>query len=239
MPQAAVTLISPAGRQLDRAVAQLDGGCTLDAPGAGSYVLIASADGFQPQAATVVVGDEPLAHDILLAGTSGLAGTVRAAGEGGPVEGAMVVVTDVRGDVLATGKSTEQGDFAFTELGPGAVTVAVSAPGHRPLALPVEIGGQGVTRVEAVLQSGAVVRGTVRAGATRRPLADARVTLVDAAGNAVATATTGDDGAYAFADLDAGEYTLIATGYPPVAVALTVAGRGACGHEFELAHPGE
>ncbi|MGW1142593.1 DHA2 family efflux MFS transporter permease subunit, partial [Streptomyces zhihengii] len=119
VPQAAVTLISPAGRQLGRSVARADGGFALDAPGAGSYVLIASADGFQPQAATVVIGDEPLAFDILLAGTSGLAGLVRAAEDASPVEGAMVVVTDVRGDVLATGRSTGQGEFAFAELVPG------------------------------------------------------------------------------------------------------------------------
>ncbi|MYX31514.1 DHA2 family efflux MFS transporter permease subunit, partial [Streptomyces sp. SID8381] len=48
--RAAVTLISLAGRQLGRSVAQADGAYTIDAPGAGSYVLIASADGFQPQA---------------------------------------------------------------------------------------------------------------------------------------------------------------------------------------------
>ncbi|MFJ8073414.1 MFS transporter [Streptomyces sp. NPDC096176] len=239
VPRAAVTLISPTGRQLGRSVAHADGGYTLDAPGAGSYVLIASADGFQPQASTVIVTDEPLVYDILLSGTSGLAGVVRAAEGGSPVEGAMVVVTDVRGDVLATGTSAEQGRFAFAELVPGAVTVAVNAAGYRPLALPVEIGGQGVTRIEAALQSGAVVQGAVRGGVDRRPLADARVTLVDAAGNVVATTTTGDDGAYAFADLDAGEYTVIATGYPPVAGQLSVTGRGVDDHDIELAHPGE
>ncbi|ORT57925.1 MFS transporter [Streptomyces sp. CB03238] len=237
--RAAVTLISLGGRQLGRAVAQADGAYTLDAPGPGSYVLIASADGFQPQASTVVVAEEALAYDILLSGTSGLVGAVKAAEGGEPVEGAMVIVTDVRGDVLATGKSTQDGTFAFAELVPGAVTVAVNADGYRPLALPVEIGGQGVTRVEALLRSGARLQGTVRAGADHRPLADARVTLVDAAGNVVATATTGEDGAYGFADLDAGEYTVIATGYPPVAGALTVAGRGVDGHDIELAHPGE
>ncbi|MFB6782163.1 MFS transporter [Streptomyces sp. NPDC056352] len=237
--RAAVTLISLGGRQLGRSVAQADGSYRLDAPGAGSYVLIASADGFQPQASTVVVGDRQLSYDILLAGTSGLAGTVRAAESGDPVDGAMVIVTDVRGDVLATGKSTGAGEFTFAELVPGAVTVAVNAAGFRPLALPVEIGGQGVTRVDAVLQSGALVQGVVRAGSARRPLPDARVTLVDAAGNVVATSTTGEDGAYAFADLDAGEYSVIATGYPPVAGALTVAGRGVDGHDIELAHPGE
>ncbi|MGW8571029.1 MFS transporter [Streptomyces niveus] len=239
VPRAAVTLISPAGRQLGRAVAGDDGGYTLDAPESGSYVLIASADGFQPQAATVAVGAEPLAYDILLAGTSGLTGSVRGAEGDAPVEGAMVVVADVRGDVLATGKSGPGGEFAFAELLPGSVTVAVNATGFRPLALPVEIGAQGVTRVEAVLRSGALVRGTIRAGADRRPLPDARVTLIDAAGNVVASATTGDDGVYGFADLDAGEYTVMATGYPPVAGALTVAGSGVDGHDIELTHAGD
>ncbi|WP_405797266.1 MFS transporter [Streptomyces sp. NBC_01506] len=239
VPRAAITLISAAGRQLGRAVAGDDGGYVVDAPEPGSYVLIASADGFQPQAATVAVGTGPLAYDILLAGTSGLTGSVRSAEGDTPVEGAMVIVTDVRGDVLTTGKSAEGGEFAFAELLPGTVTVAVNAAGFRPLALPVEIGAQGVTRVAAVLRAGALVQGTVRAGADRRPLADARVTLIDAAGNVVATATTGDDGAYGFADLDAGEYTVIATGYPPVAGALTVAGHGVDGHDIELTHPGE
>ncbi|MFE9707015.1 MFS transporter [Streptomyces sp. NPDC005930] len=237
VPQAAVTLISLAGRQLGRSVAQADGSYAVDAPSAGSYVLIASADGFQPQASTIVVNDEPVAYDILLSGTSGLTGLVRAVESGLPVKDAMVIVTDVRGDLLASAATGEQGEFAFTELVPGTVTVAVNAAGYRPRALPLEVGGTGVTRVEVDLQAGAQVQGVVRA--PHGPLADARVTLVDAAGNVVGTATTGTDGAYAFTDLDAGEYTVIATGYPPVATALTVAGSGADGHDIELAHPGE
>ncbi|MET9410200.1 MFS transporter [Streptomyces sp. NPDC002935] len=237
VPQAAVTLISAAGRQLGRSVAQADGSYAVDAPGAGSYVLIASADGFQPQASTIVVNDEPLAYDILLSGTSGLSGVVRAAEGGNPVKDAMVIVTDVRGDVLATGTTGEQGEFAFAELVPGVVTVAVNAAGHRPRALPVEVGGTGVTRIEVDLDAGAQVQGVVKA--PHGPLSDARVTLVDAAGNVVGTARTGSDGAYAFTDLDGGEYTVIAAGYPPMATALTVGGRGVDDHDIELAHPGE
>ncbi|MFG2407175.1 DHA2 family efflux MFS transporter permease subunit [Streptomyces brevispora] len=237
--QAAVTLISLDGRQLGISVSQADGSYGLGAPGAGSYVLIASADGFQPQASTVVVSEEALTYDILLSGTSGLAGTVLADEDGTPVADAMVIVTDVRGDVLATGKSGETGDFTFGELVPGAVTVAVNAVGFRPMALPVEVGGQGVTRVDAALQAGALVQGVVRAGTGLRPLPDARVTLIDAAGNVIAGSTTGEDGAYAFTDLDAGEYSVVATGYPPVAGTLTVAGRGVDGHDIELVHPGE
>ncbi|MEU6011352.1 MFS transporter [Streptomyces sp. NPDC047453] len=237
VPQAAVTLISLAGRQLGRSVAQADGAYTVDAPGAGSYVLIASADGFQPQASTVVVHGEPVAYDILLSGTSGLGGVVRAAGSGLPVKDAMVIVTDVRGDLLATGTTGESGEFSFAELVPGAVTVAVNAAGYRPRALPVEVGGTGVTRVEIDLEAGAQLQGVVRA--PHGPLADARVTLVDAAGNVVGTSTTGADGAYAFTDLNGGDYTVIATGYPPVATALSVTGRGVDDHDIELAHPGE
>lgn len=237
VPGAAVTLISLAGRQLGRSVAQADGFYTVDAPGTGSYVLIASADGFQPQASTIVANDEPVAYDILLSGTSGLSGLVRAAETGTPVKDAMVIVTDVRGDVLATGTTGEQGEFTFAELVPGPVTIAVNAAGHRPQALPVEVGGAGVTRVEVELSAGAQLQGVVRAPGG--PLADARVTLVDAAGNVIGTARTGTDGAYAFTDLDGGEYTVIATGYPPVATALTVSGRGVDDHDITLAHPGE
>jgi EmrB/QacA subfamily drug resistance transporter len=237
VPQAAVTLISLTGRQLGRSVTQADGSYAVEAPSVGSYVLIASADGFQPQASTVLVGGEPVAYDILLSGTSGLSGLVRAAQSGEPVKDAMVIVTDVRGDLLATGTTGEQGEFAFGELVPGAVTVAVNAAGFRPRALPVEVGGTGITRIEVDLDSGARLQGVVRA--PHGPLADARVTLVDAAGNVVGTATTGTDGAYAFTDLDGGEYTVIATGYPPQATALTVSGPGVDGHDIELAHPGE
>ncbi|MFF1274927.1 MFS transporter [Streptomyces marokkonensis] len=237
VPRAAVTLISPGGRQLGRSVTQADGSYAVDAPGTGSYVLIAAADGHQPQASTVVVDGEPVTHDVLLGATGGLAGLVRDAGTGLPVPDAMVIVTDVRGDLLATGSTGEAGEFAFTELVPGAVTVAVNAAGHRPRALPVEVGGTGVTRIEVGLETGARVRGVVRA--PHGPLADARVTLVDAAGNVVGTATTGSDGAYAFTDLDGGEYTVIAAGYPPVATALTVADGGTDDHDIDLAHPGE
>ncbi|MGW3985789.1 MFS transporter [Streptomyces sp. NPDC004830] len=237
VPQAAVTLISLAGRQLGRSVAQADGAYAVDAPGPGSYVLIASADGYQPQASTIVVNGEPVAYDVLLSGTSGLTGLVRAVESGQPVKDAMVIVTDVRGDLLATQATGEQGEFSFAELVPGAVTVAVNAAGYRPRALPVEVGGTGVTRIEVDLEAGARVQGVVRA--PHGPLADARVTLVDQAGNVVGSATTGTDGAYAFTDLDGGEYTVIATGYPPVATALTVTGAGTDGHDIELAHPGE
>lgn len=237
--RAAVTLISLSGRQLGRSVAHGDGSYGLDAPGAGSYVLIASADGHQPQASTVVVGEEPLSHDLLLSGTSGLTGQVRSSVDGAPVRGAMVVVTDVRGEVLATGVTGDSGEYRFDELVTGTFTLAVNASGFRPTAIPVEVQGQGVTRLDVDLAAGARITGTVMAGSGRRPLPDARVTLVDAAGNVIASSTTGEDGAYAFTDLDSGDYSVIASGYPPMANALHVSGPGVDAYDIELHHPDE
>ncbi|MPY51937.1 MFS transporter [Streptomyces acidicola] len=231
---AAVTLISLEGRQLSRSVTRDDGSYGVAAPGAGPYVLIASADGYQPQASNIVVGDAALTYDVLLSGTSRLAGVVRSADSGAPVSGAVVIVTDVRGDVLATGGTDTLGEFTLTDLVPGTVTLAVNSPKHRPLAQPVEI-GSGTTRMEVELHPGVHVRGTVRGG-TGAPLGDARVTLVDAAGNVVASAMTGLDGAYAFSDLDSGAYTVIATGYPPQAAGITLSGTDVEDHDIELVH---
>ncbi|MFF4112790.1 MFS transporter [Streptomyces sp. NPDC001714] len=234
--RAAVTLISPGGRQLGRVVADADGGYAVAAPGEGTYVLIASADGCRPQATTLVVSSAAVAYDVLLSGAGGVAGVVRAADSGAPVAGATVIVTDVRGDVLATQQTDGLGEFTVGDLAPGTVTLAVSSPKHRPLALPVEVAGTGTTRVDVELRPGAHVRGTVRGAGG--PLGDARVTLVDAAGNVVGTTTTGDDGAYAFSDLDSGQYTVVATGYPPHAAGVAVSGADIHDHDIELAHPG-
>ncbi|MEU6324274.1 MFS transporter [Streptomyces sp. NPDC047009] len=234
---ATLTLISLQGRQLGRTHVGPDGRYALTAPAGGSYVLITAADGRQPQAATIVLGDAPLSHDVILSATSGLTGVVRDAADGRPVTDAMVVVTDVRGEVLATATTGESGAFTVNELASGTLTVAVNAAAYRPTALPIEIGDQGITRLDVDLSRGAVLHGTVRAGAGRRPLPDARVTLVDAAGNIAGTAITGDDGSYAFTDLDHGDYTLTASGYPPVATSLSLNGPGHNGCDIELGHP--
>ncbi|GAA4496781.1 MFS transporter [Actinoallomurus oryzae] len=233
---AAVTLISLGGQQLGRSLAQGDGSYGIGVPRAGSYFLIASAAGHKPHASTIVVGDTPMRYDILLGSGSGLAGTVRAADSGTPVAGAVIVVTDAHGDVLTTGQTDALGEFTVDDLTPGTVTLAVNSPKHRPLALPVEIESGETARVDVRLQPGAQVRGTIRGGGA--PLRDARVTIVDAAGNVVATTTTGLDGEYAFADLDGGVYTVVATGYRPQSAEVVVTGGDVDGHDLELA-PGD
>ncbi|OIV38583.1 MFS transporter [Mangrovactinospora gilvigrisea] len=245
---ATLTLIDLSGRQLARSAVDGQGGYRLDTPGQGSYVLIAAADGHQPQASTVTVGPEGLLHDLVLSGTSGLAGIVLGGAGGTAVEGATVVVTDARGEVLATGRTGADGRFRFGELTAGAFTLAVSADGHRPTAVPAVISsdpGAGTTEIEVRLRPGATLTGVVLAAGAgtadgqEQPLGDARVTLVDAAGNVVGATTTDADGSYAFADLDAGEYTVIASGYPPAATGVSVQDDSESGFDLRLSHPEE
>ncbi|WP_327153151.1 MFS transporter [Streptomyces tubercidicus] len=233
--RAAVTLISVDGRQLGRTSTAADGGYALPTTGAGSYVLIGSAGARQPQAMTVVVGTEPVTFDLTLGGAAGLAGEVREEKGDEPVPGALVVATDVTGEVVASGVAGQDGSFAFGDLAPGSYTLAVSAERHRPSALQVEVGTGDRNWYEVRLTHGAQVRGTVRT-VHGSPVDDARVTLLDPAGNVVGTATSGQDGAYAFTDLDSGEYTVIASGYPPVATPLRLEAAGDGEFDIELGH---
>ncbi|MEU9320954.1 MFS transporter [Streptomyces sp. NPDC048295] len=234
VPRAALTLIDVQGQQVGRGASGDDGRYALSVPGAGSYVLIAAAGGHQPQAVSVTVGERPVELDVVLGGAGRLAGAVLTA-DGIPVRDAAVTLTDVRGEVVASTRSGREGGYVITELVAGEYTLAASAPAFRPAALPVSVQAARETRQDIELAGGAVLRGIVRASGGR-PVEDARVTLLDAAGNVVDTLTTGPDGAFRFVDLSTGEYTVIAAGYPPVATVLQVAGGGRTERDLQLGH---
>lgn len=234
VPRAALTLIDIQGQQVGRGASGEQGRYALSVPGAGSYVLIAAAGGHQPQAVSVTVGERPVELDVVLGGAGRLAGTVVTA-DGVPVRDAAVTLTDVRGEVVASTRSGREGGYVITELVAGEYTLAASAPAFRPAALPVSVQAARETRQDIELAGGAVLRGIVRASGGR-PVEDARVTLLDAAGNVVDTLTTGPDGSFRFVDLSTGEYTVIAAGYPPVATVLQVAGGGRTERDLQLGH---
>ncbi|MGW8353205.1 MFS transporter [Streptomyces wedmorensis] len=234
VPRAALTLIDVQGRQVGRGASGEDGRYALSVPGGGAYVLIAAAGGHQPQAVSVTVGDRPVELDVVLGGAGRLAGNVVTA-DGTPVRDAAVTLTDVRGEVVASTRSGREGGYVISELVAGEYTLAASAPAFRPAALPVSVQASRETRQDIELAGGAVLRGTVRAGGGR-PVEDARVTLLDAAGNVVDTLTTGADGTFRFVDLSSGEYTVIAAGYPPVATVLQMAGGGRTERDLQLGH---
>ncbi|OQR63839.1 MFS transporter [Streptomyces maremycinicus] len=234
VPRAALTLIDVGGQQIGRDASGDDGRFALTAPGSGTYVLIAAAGGHQPRAVPVTVAERPVELDVVLGGAGRLAGNVLSA-DGSPVRDATVTLTDIHGEVVAGTRSGRDGGYLIPELVAGEYTLAAGAPAFRPAAVPVGVRAARETRQDIELAGGALLRGTVRATGGR-PVEDARVTLLDAAGNVVDTLTTGPDGTFRFVDRSSGEYTVIAAGYPPVATVLQVAGGGRTERDLQLGH---
>jgi hypothetical protein len=234
VPRAALTLIDVTGQQTGRDTGGQDGRYALATPGPGSYVLIVAAGGHRPRAVSVTVAERPVELEIVLGGAGRLAGTVLTE-DGTPVPDAAVTLSDAQGEVVAGTRSGREGGYVLTDLVAGEYTLAVSAPAFRPAALPVGVQASRETRQDIALAGGAMLRGTVRASGGR-PVEDARVTLLDAAGNVVHTLVTGPEGTFRFADLSSGEYTVMASGYPPVATVLHVADGGRTERDLRLGH---
>lgn len=211
---AALTLIDQRGRQVARATAGGDGGYTINAPGAGTYVLIVSAGGHQPQASSVVVGQGPARLDLTLIGSGELSGVVRVGGQGTPFAGATVTLTDSRGEVTGASITTAEGAYTFHGVGAGTYTLVASAERMRPVAEMLTVPDSGVLRHDLELSSAVVLSGTARTDG-EQAVPDARITVLAADGNVAAVARTDAEGRYVVSDLPEGDYTVVASGYPP------------------------
>jgi hypothetical protein len=233
---ATVTAIGPAGRQAGRAGTSDGGWFLVPLPSRGSYTVIAIAPGLQPQASAVLVGDQPADRDLRLPGTGSLSGTVREAPGGVPLAGAALSLADESGLVVGSQQANAAGRYRFGGLAGGSYTLAVSAPSCHPAALPVTVADGRSVSLDAELCRGSKLAGAARTTAGGA-LPDARVSLLDATGNLAGAVTTGPDGEFSFDNLAPGEYTLIASGYPPVARKLTISSGRAHAQDIQLGHP--
>jgi hypothetical protein len=78
--------------------------------------------------------------------------------------------------------------------------------------------------------------GRILAKADARPVPGARVTLLDTTGAVVAVAEADESGQYAFDGLADGEYTAVASGFPPAASSLRITGlETTVRHDIEFA----
>jgi hypothetical protein len=229
---ASVTLTDVSGRQVDRSRSGADGDYRLQPTTGGTYLLIAAAPQLAPNASMVALADSPVHRDVVLAGGSVLSGHVRG-GDDEPLAGALVTLTDVHGEVVGSHVTGGDGRFEVAELLAGSYTLAGQAPGHQPVAVTVVL-GDGPLEQDLVLVGGARVSGVVRADSDQRPLAEATVSLLDDSGNVLATTCTGEKGEFAFEDLLAGDYTLIASGFGPVAAGLRIAAGDDVAHDMAL-----
>ncbi|WP_280371488.1 MFS transporter [Nocardia wallacei] len=230
---AALTLIDQRGHQVSRATGGPDGGYRIEAPGAGGYVLIVSATGYQPAAVNVTVGEWPQALDITLLGTGEVSGVVRATGRGEPLPGVTVTLTDAGGEVVGSAVTDGNGRYVCRGVVPGAYTLVAVTDHRRPTATTLTVPDSGLLRHDVELGSTGALAGLAWADGHAVP--DAQVLVLDGRGNPVASARTDTDGQYVVTDLPQGEYTVVARGYPPATSRVVVDG-GELTHDVRLSY---
>lgn len=219
---ATVTLTDLSGRQLDRDCADPGGHYRLSPPAEGSYLVICASSAHQPIAALVAVADAPVRHDMILAGAgASLSGAVRLAESGAPLAEAVVTLVDIHGDVAGAMTTDPQGGFGFVELDPGHYTLTVAAESLQPVARGVAIPAQGHVNLDVAVAARVQLAGVVRTATTSLPVPEALATLIAEDGQVAGSVITDANGGFVFDDLPSGAYTLITTGYPPVAAEVT------------------
>lgn len=204
-------------------------------PTGGTYHVVAASAALDPHAALVPVADRPVRHDIVLSAGSAVHGLVTSGADAAPVPGASITLIDVQGVVAGTTRSDGGGRYRIHGVPDGRYTPAATVPGHPPPAVSVRLSRGRHTERDLALPARAVLRGTVIS--TGALVGHALATLVDAEGRVVASAVTGPDGTFEFADLPAGTYPLTACGYDPVAQVVHVAAGTVATAVVELVPP--
>ncbi len=134
-------------------------------------------------------------------------GTVRHA-DGSAVAGAALTLVDAAGRQVGRGATGTDGRYALATAGRGGHVLIAAADGHRPHAVTLAAADRPVD-LDVVLGAAGRLAGRVTT-ADGAPVPDAVLTLTDAHGDVAATTRSGPDGAYALAELAAGDHTLTA-----------------------------
>ena len=167
---------------------------------------------------TVAQGSTTAGIDAALDAPAQIQGTVTDSVTGSPVSGATVSTTAPNGTIQAT--TGNDGTYTLTGLYPGSYTVEFQPPsGANYLsqyyngaatssgATPVSVGdGADVTGVNASLQTGGQISGTVTSQATGTAISGLWVYVFDSSGNFAGSAQTGANGAYTVSNLPTGSY---------------------------------
>ncbi|PVZ12975.1 carboxypeptidase family protein [Actinomycetospora cinnamomea] len=168
-------------------------------------------------------------------------------GAGAPVPGAALTLCDLAGDQLGRAAADEGGHYQLVPPTGGTYLVICSSSTHQPQASLVAVADRPLRHDVGLAGGGATLGGTVgvrlgsgtngdEAGAVSGQ-GDVVLTLTDVRGTVVAVTRSDADGAYRFADLTEGTYTLTAatTHLAPVAETVRLPAEGHVAHDVALA----
>jgi MFS family permease len=135
---AVVTLLTPAGEQVDWSQVGSDGDFSVAVPGAGRYVVVAAAEGWRPRSQLVDLTAGARIEPIVLPERLTISGTVAAST--GPVEGAVVVLTRQAGEAAGTTTAGADGSYELP-LPPNGRYVLTAVAGSAAVARAVTVWG--------------------------------------------------------------------------------------------------
>lgn len=186
----------------------------IDLPTPGTFVLTFSKAGYSGQtvALELAAGGSASTSAMLVGGSGTVTGSVVAA-NGTPLGGATVEVAcdgfvGAGATLTTNGPGGAAGSYTVTGLPvPSECTVTVSADGYQTETYPARFDTAGTVAMEqaTLLPVNGSISGTVRSGGG---LGEVTVTLTDGTTSQVTTSATNPAGAYAFAEVPAGSYTL-------------------------------
>ena len=159
--------------------------------------------------------------DAAMVAAAKIQGTVTDAATQSPLQGVQVTVYDTGGNYVASATSGANGAYLVGGLAAGGYTVGFSAdssvgnyvtqyyngkPTQQAADTISASAGQTITGVDAALQAGGGISGTVTDAGAHQPLSDVYVQAYDSAGNFVTSAYSDASGNYTLTGLATGDY---------------------------------
>jgi hypothetical protein len=171
------------------------------------YILVTKADGYAPEAASIVLGGMPLKRDIQLLRGVEVSGKVVDAQTSAPIPGATVYHPCNRQvyAMLGTVKSGPMGQFTFATVRPGRVRTLAECDGYRRTPKTTQSPDKAVEI--AMEPGGCVLRGVTVSRLTEKPESGAKV-IVSAGRRITDSVLSDDDGKFEFLELPPGKLTL-------------------------------
>ena len=231
---AVVTVYDSSGAIAETAKANTTGAYSVPGLAPGSYRVGfdgSSTGNYQPQYAngegslatadpiTVTAGQSLTNLDAALQPGGLISGTARDAATHAPLSGVTVTLYDTSGNSHASVRTDASGEYALTGIPAGSYSVAfeLTTQGYLPQfasgkdsldqANPIAVAaGQSITGVDAAMQPGAQISGTITDAATHAPVSGALATVFDSSGAAVGATKTRADGTYTLLGLRPGSY---------------------------------
>ena len=233
-----ITLFDSSGISVATTTTASDGSYSFAPVPSGNYSLVetqpAAFGSSTPNTLTVSVpvaglfnqdfGDTAASLSGIVANDGDASGTLGSADTG--IVGVTVTLRDGSGAIVATATTMADGSYRFDNLPAGTYSVIETQPSTWADGVDLVGTSGGVASVndtisaivlaaaaDAIgynfLELGATISGAVNIAPSGSPVAAVTITLLDATGTVVATATTQADGSYSFANLPLGNYTVV------------------------------